>query len=256
MLKLNKITKEARKRKGKWNVDLEFVLTFYDAHLREASLAKVAKTFEMTQGKMWSLVQQYPELQQAKRMAEENRRRGYLGKWVLENLSPEARRTWDRINGMDRQDEIEAIFHGKTPVLRQKLFCHALLAFGFNVSAACAKVGISNKDLGNWKHDPEFLEMLEDVQFHKKNFFENALLDLVEERYAPAVLMVNRTANADRGYGERLEVNGSMETKQVGPDTVDWDKVFERLDVDTQKKLLKAVEEVKAGAAKQLPAKR
>jgi hypothetical protein len=101
-------------------------------------------------------------------------------------------------------------------------------------------VGISRGYMEKWKEDPEFLQMLEEIQFHKKNFYERALIGLVAENHAGAILFVNKTYNADRGYSERLDLNVNAQTGRV-----DWSIDDLDLDLETQKKLLAAIERKK-----------
>src|SRR5690606_14891883 len=112
----------------------------------------------------------------------------------------------------------------------QQLFCHALLHTAYDISKACHMVGISFNTLNKWRNDLEFLQMLEEVQFHKKNFFENALIGLVGESHPGAVIFANRTLNADRGYSDKLEL--THETKETG--RMNFDIADLDLDVPTQ----------------------
>lgn len=241
MLKLSKITKEARKHKsGKWNVDLEFVLTFYDAYIREKNLAKVARSMDMGPSKLLDLIEKHEELKQAKNMADDNRGKNILGAWCVSMLSPESRKTWEKINSIDSFDLVQEVFKGKSVKLKQEVFCQAMLHTGFNSSKACQMVGIRYRDLEMWKTDFDFCQMLEELQFHKKNFFENSLVGLVEERYPGAVLFVNRTLNADRGYGEKLQI------EEKGGNVSQFDISDLDLDLPTMKKVLAAIDAHKA----------
>jgi hypothetical protein len=133
-------------------------------------------------------------------------------------------------------ETIEKIFSGKAVQLRQQLFIHALCHTGFDLSKACRMVGINRMLIEQWRRDAEFLQLLEEVQFHKKNFFEKALIGLVAEGHPGAVVFVNRTLNADRGYSEKLEVNhsGSVGNQSFALDDLD-------LDLETRKKILLAI---------------
>ena len=251
MIKFSNITKEMRKTKGgKWNVDLAFVLTFYDAYVREKNLARVSRVFEMTPQRLLELVEKHPELQQARDMADANRGQQILGQYAIQFLSPEARKTWDQIVNLDDFNAIKQVFSGKGIKLKQQIFCQALLHTGFNSSRACHMSGITFRELQNWKADFDFNQMLEDIQFHKKNFFEGALTQLVEERHPAAVMFVNRTINADRGYGEKIQI------EETGGGHSQWDLSDLDLDLVTMKKVLAAIdahkEKIQAKEAKGL----
>jgi hypothetical protein len=246
MLKISKITDSLKaEKKRKRNVDLEFVLTFYDCWIREKSIQKTARAMEIPYKRLEKLILNYPELQIAKNMADDRRvNHDSLGEYALRFLSPEARVTWDRITDLTTWEQIEDVFSRKGgESLRKQLFCFAMLKYGFNQSRACAAVALRFKKLCEWKHDPEFGEMLEEIQYHKKNFMENGFLELVEERYPGAVLMANRTLNADRGYREKLEVMNT-DTENVSGEFEVQD-LMEFLDFETQKKLLGAMDKLK-----------
>ena len=77
--------------------------------------------------------------------------------------------------------------------------------------------------------------MIEEIEWHKCNFFEEALVDLVAMRNPGAVMFVNRTKNADRGYSEKIQVehSGAIATS-VSVDELE-------LPMETRKELLRAV---------------
>src|SRR5690606_3058387 len=89
-------------------------------------------------------------------------------------------------------------------------FLHALFVSRFNASQACRKLGISKKEFDRWKEeDLIFGKCVMDMEFHKGNFFESALMRLVEKGNPQATMMVNRTFNRDRGYNDVQEVQHS-----------------------------------------------
>jgi len=241
-VKFNSIVKDIkgkRKKNGSWNVDLEFILIFYDAFLREPALKRVAKdVFETTEGTLAKLIEKHPELAQAKALAEHNRQRGALGSYVLKNLSKEARETWEKLTSLTTFEEIEALFRNRPQRLRQQLFCHAIIHTGHDISKACAMVGVDRRKMENWKTDLAFLQMLEEVQFHKKNYWEHALHNLGMEGYPAAIIFANRTLNRDRGYGDDIVIDMGP----AGRHDFEWEELAGLLDVETQKKILDAIE--------------
>lgn len=213
----------------------EFVLNFYDAVLRESSLAEVAAAMGLTRWALQKKINRSDDLQKAFELATERRKKNRLPDYVYRSLSQEARNTWEEIKEKAKSPEaIEQLFKDRPKALRQELFIHALISSKYDMSKACRLVGMSRAGVEKWKKDLHFLQLLEEVHFHKKNFFEKALISLVEERHPGAVLFVNKTMNADRGYSEKLHVE---HTTQQG--TINLDDL--QLDIQTRKKLLEAV---------------
>lgn len=239
-MEFSKVSRTFRKKNGHFNFDLAYILYFYDAYLRERSIRALAAVMGMTNKAMMEAIQRHPELQQAMEIADENRTKGVLSNYVQKSLSPEARKTWEKLAGLETWEAIELTLKNKPLRLRQQLFCYAILYTGYDMSKACAMVAIDRAQIERWKADPEFLQMLEEVQFHKKNFFEKGLIGLVHENHPGAILFVNRTYNADRGYSERLDLN------QNARPSSDWDVGDLDLDLETMKKVLAAIEKKKA----------
>jgi hypothetical protein len=172
-----------------------------------------------------------------------------FGEYVFRQLTPEAQKVWKRIKDcwLDKETRQrpgqQASLHREMKSLgrkiRQELFIHALVYSNYNLSEACRLTGVSYNQLNGWRReDTGFKRLIEEVEWHKKNFFEHALMDLVAERYPAAVLFVNRTINADRGYSERLTLEHKMDPS-FGLDDLD-------LDLETRKKILEAIRNKKA----------
>jgi hypothetical protein len=231
------------KKNTRWKVDLEFILTFYDCYVRQQSLRVAAAALNMRLTQLTLLIRNNTELQLAQEMADQNRPKSTLKHYILTSLSKETRVIWDRLTKTKTLEEIDAVFHKRPIKMRQQLFCHAILHTGYDISRACAMVGVDRMQMEKWKGDLEFLQMLEEVQFHKKNFFEHALIGLVTEGYPGAVIFANRTINRDRGYSEKVTIESNLAGVQV-----DWDIADLDLDVATMKKVLDAIERKKARA--------
>lgn len=241
-MEFSKISQSLRKKNGKFDMDLMFILAFYDAYIRERSLKVVAEVFGMRLTALMTKIATHPELQQAKAFADEHRNKGYLGNYVVKNLSKEARAVWNKIQDLSTQEEIDAIFKGRPLRIRQQLFCTAVLYTGFDLSKATSMIGINRGEIDRWKKDPDFLQMLEEIQFHKKNFFEKALIGLVHENHPGAIIFVNRTYNRDRGYSDQIDLNVHA---QEGATEFSLEELISDMDLPTQKKLLAAIEKRK-----------
>jgi len=179
-----------------------------------------------------------------------------FGEYVFRQLTPEAQKVWKRISKWadpkKRQTlEDQANVHREMKALgrkiRQELFIHALIYSNYNLSEACRITGVSYNQLNGWRReDTGFKRLVEEVEWHKKNFFEHALMDLVAERHPTAVLFVNRTINADRGYSERMTVNHTGLDPSFGLEDLD-------LDLETRKRILEAIRRKKEKEASSSP---
>lgn len=140
--------------------------------------------------------------------------------YVYEQLPEHLKEVWDEIDSLSNEKnairKIEFILEDQGQKVRQHLFMHALIHCNFNISKACGKVNVSRKKFNYWLYnDPDFAELIEEMQFHKKNFFEAALVGLVHAGDPAATIFVNKTLNRDRGYAEKVEVTGSIEHNHV-----------------------------------------
>lgn len=114
----------------------------------------------------------------------------------------------------------------------------------FNVAHACRVVGVSPQAVAAWrKKDPKFQRLMETVKEAKKDFCDDALMDLVGARDPAAVIFVNKTLNRDRGYDQRVTVHMEGSVNQNHTISV------KELSVDAKRMLL---EEMRAKAARQL----
>lgn len=203
---------------------------------------------------------QHPHWQLAKELAtafhSSRTREKSFGEYVFKNLTPEAKKIWEKLNywaeHSNRQQYVEQIISGTSKRIRQELFIHALVSTHFDMSKALSLTGLSKNTLMDWMAtDLEFRQLVEEIQWHKKNFFESALLDLVRERNPLAVIWVNKTANADRGYSEKRLGSG----ESIGNGNITIDRLD--LDIDTRRKVLMAIrkaqeEEIANRGVKQL----
>lgn len=153
-----------------------------------------------------------------RKSAQENTFKAYLE----ERLSPTLRKLWDEIeywadnqDGVGKIEELLAPHGGRA---RQQLWLHAMLETNFDTTKSCKMLNISFQMLNRWKNDdPDFPALLDEMLWHKKNYFENALMGLTAMRSERAIIHANKTLNKDRGYGDKLEmtVNGTITHNHV-----------------------------------------
>lgn len=226
----------------KKKLGLTYILNFYDCYLREKSLEKVAAAFGVVPSNIQDKIGRYPVLEKVIQIANKNRSKGILKEYVLRNLSKPARKLWAHIQkNAQTIEELNNLFSGRPKFLRQELFVYAMLSSGFNASAAMRMVGVTKRQLDHWREDLRFLELLEEVHMHKKNFFESQMIGLVAEGHPGATIHVNKTINADRGYGDKMELKHSGEIS--GGDQIKIEDL--PLDLETKKKVLDALREYK-----------
>lgn len=164
-------------------------------------------------------------------------------RYFYEQLDGRLKELWDRLvtnemlGGGVSQMRLILADHGTSA--RQALFLHALVSSHFNPSAAMEKVGLDKRTLDNWINtDPDFAELVEQVQWHKGNFFEQRLIQLCESGDKGAIFFANRTFNARRGYGNSVQVSGTVKHEHEHKLVIDLDEL--ELDFETRSKILEA----------------
>lgn len=130
--------------------------------------------------------------------------------YVRGRLPPRLQKTWDKLMEFDKEasgySQAEKLLQGKSTRMRQQLLVFSILSCGFNLSKALQKVRVSRQVFRTWmEEDPEFTELLHEVQEVKKDFFEEGLVRLIKSGDSPATIFANRTINRDRGYAEMME---------------------------------------------------
>lgn len=177
--------------------------------------------------KAWK--KKFPEITEALELGRTEHKHG--GDWhqfIYDRLSPDVRELWDKIEEYDQYPngvvQIEKILstHGK--LVRQQLFLYALIHNNFSASRAMAKVNISKDVMDDWiNNDPTFAKLVEEIQWHKKNFVEESLLRLIAGGDTSATIFANKTLNKDRGYTQSIEVKHSGEINHNVTATFDLD---------------------------------
>lgn len=221
-------------------IDLRFLLNVYDAFLREQDINKVAEALGLNgdTGQFHKWLSRNRDLQLVKSLADERRsKRNTLPAYILGNLSPKAKRIWAQITFWLENDQhttgTPAMMNKVSTAIRQEIFLQALLHCSYNISKACQLAGINRQTMAVWQQEGRFAAIMDEISQHKKDFFENALMDLVENTHPGAIMFVNKTINADRGYSETLNVNHTV-TAHLDVDSLD-------LDLDTRRKILEAI---------------
>lgn len=218
-----------------------FLLDYYDAHLRSDKIFEIYNALNCSKSQYERWTADNWELQEAKTLAEERRKKGqFFSEYVVGRLSVEARECYDKIQFWSAHEsaaqKIDMILEGKSKKLRQELFVHTLASTCFNVNEACRLTGINSGVLTKWKEDFEFRTMVSEIEFAKNNFIEQGLMDLVQARHPGAVLFANKTRNRDRGYGEVVAHEHSGTIQHAALDINDL-----QLSIECRRELLAAI---------------
>jgi hypothetical protein len=201
----------------------EHILTTYDLAKSGYVQEEIAKAIGVTVGTFINWKKKYPILRKALRKGCAYRKgeqhNGFSFRdYVYERLSSECKETWDKINEIEKKKNgyamIQSLLDQRGVTIRQHLFLYAWTSSNFSLSRACKKVCINRQTFINWcETDSDFAELVEEIDWHKKNFFEEHLCKLVAGGDTAATIMVNKTYNADRGYGEKTKIE--VETKET-----------------------------------------
>lgn len=169
--------------------------------------------------------------------------------YVYQRLPKNLQRYWDEIdrwhdhnNGAER---IEALLHPLGTTVRQSLWLHAMVHTNFRTADALRMVNVSRATLQFWtENDPDFPKLLDQIIWYKKQFFEGALIKLVEDGNTLATLFVNKTVNKET-YAETLKVQHSGTINQSHTIHVRYSVDRLNLPLDVRVQVLDAIREIK-----------
>lgn len=100
---------------------------------------------------------------------------------------------------------------------RKSAFIKAMVKCMGIATRASVMTGIAARTHRDWlQDDEEYREAIHNVRFVLKDFYEDALIQLVKSKHPAAVIFANKTLNKDRGYYETLHsVNTAMDDNNV-----------------------------------------
>ncbi len=249
----------AKSNSSKWSYSL--LVDIYILAKTGMSNVQITKALGITNPTWLKWKEKYPEIKDSLRKARDATTDGGTAEsfeqYVYRHLSTELKPLWDKLVTLKEEktlsiEKIEDLLGGRGRQTRQRLFVHALVHSAFSTSKALEMVGVSKKRLDKWvEEDLGFRELLEEIQWHKKNFFEDQMLMLVKMGNPAAIIHANKSQNADRGYGDKLHIEGNVNHTHTHF-LVDVSKL-KTLDVETLEKIEKAIE-VAEKEQKALPA--
>jgi hypothetical protein len=185
----------------------------------------IARVMDITSNRFVKWKRDRPEVAQALALArKEAPMDNSFVRYFYSQLDPRLQALWNEIENANNLGggiaQLDAILGDHGTKARQSLYLHALISSHFSPTRAMEKVGIDKRTLDHWiNNDPDFPELVEQIQYHKKNYFEEALVKLVEAGDKSAILHANRSVNRDRGYGRHSDmtvtVNGNVNHNHV-----------------------------------------
>lgn len=216
--KAKKPTKSAKKPRVAYNTwQPVFLVRIYRLARLGVPDVDICSQLSISRESYYRWQREKPELVEAMQMAATELDKGEsFPQWIYQRLSPDLQALWDEIGRIDSGKHtkknavvlIESLLQDKGRKTRQQLFLHALCYCSFSPSHAMNKVGLSKPMLDLWlAEDAEFATLVQEIEWHKGNFFEGKLVDLVQQGYPAAVLFANRTFNKSRGYASSAEIN-------------------------------------------------
>lgn len=242
-----KAEKKIRHQRNKW--DDRFFVTVYQLAKDGRSHSEIAKALGVDDHTLKTWRAKKPALQEAYKKGTDVAGERFED-YVYDRLPKKLQETWKQLKEFDdhpnalRKITSLMLDHGKRE--RQHLFIQALISRNFNPSIACSSIGISYQQLMTWcRTDAEFSEILKEIEWHRKNFYEDSLFRLVKDGNPSATIFVNKTKNQDRGYGAKLQVEHSGSVNH-NHQTIDLETI--NLPLEIRKVLLEYIEEAKMKA--------
>jgi len=206
----------------------------YRASLKHGDEAKVAEELGLSPFILKQLLADDPVLRSAMDAALADRLPA-----AFNDLSDESKAIWASLSGPVTDDAKQAALiamAGKGERERKKLLAYALLQNNFDVTGACRNLKVGVREYERWiKQDPEFAEMIADIQAAKRHFVEGRLMGLVSAGSEKATLFAAERLMRDQ-YGQKIEHTGTV---NVNHSTID----LGRLPVKTKAAIFELLEE-------------
>ena len=204
--------------------DPRMLITIYELVKEGATKPEIASVLEISVYTLRTWYKTKPEVRDAVKRGQARKGKSNgadLKEFIYAQLPVELQELWEEIDEMSTNPSMlgrmEAILRNAGKESRQHLFLFSLTTNGFDLSRALKKVNISKRTFDNWcENDLNFMELVQEIEFHKKNFFDSHLVRLVSCGNPAATIFANKTFNKDI-YSEKIgiEVSGSVDHKHV-----------------------------------------
>jgi hypothetical protein len=232
----------------------EYYVTVYRLSRQGLGKARVAAALGIPRMTLDRWLARFPALKSAYLAGKEDRgpAADTFSHYVFNRLPPAARKLWAKLTKAHTSggaaDRVRKLLAGRGKEIRQHLWVHAYVANNFNKSRACEVTGTSYHALEKWvRHDPAFAELLDGhLREARKDFVENAVMDLVAARHPAVTVFAAKSVLKDRGYAPEKTVRheGAVDHRHGGSVTVT--QVLERLPVADRVKLLEEMDNIAA----------
>lgn len=208
----------------------EFYVKGYRLARAGLSLSKIAQTLGVSKPTLHNWIRTNPDFKKALRQGHHEANRPHQ-EYALDALPAveqevfkKLKAYWDLKGGPD-VDNVERLLTRQGLIMRQRMFLFALLHCNYNASQACRFVNIRRNVFEVWCKDRKFKELVDEVTWHRNNFVEGALMQLVDRLEPSAVIFASKCLLRDRGYNEKqtVEVTGDVQHNHahVHVDTLD-----------------------------------
>jgi len=181
----------------------------YRAFLRSNDPSVIATELAITDEKMKQELTGNPIFREAAEAAAADRLPA-----VFEDMDDSAKAVWEALAGRDTPDDVKqqallALSHGGKRE-QQKLFAYGLMQNHFDVVGALKSLKISQATYRKWMTDPEFAELINNIQFSKRHFVEGKLFQLVAHGDTKATIFACERLNREE-FGNKLEISGKVD---------------------------------------------
>jgi hypothetical protein len=169
--------------------------------------------------------------------------------YVYSKLPEELRWVWDEIMSFQETDnaiaKMEELMRDKGKRVKQRLFLYALYHFHFNYEKAMRMLDVSKKELERWTLEPEFSELLQEIEWHTSQYFGNKAMAMARKGHPAMVKFCAQSLDPRfRKRPSEKNVNVSV-SGQIGHAHVQVNKIMEHLPLEQRKLLLDRIREEK-----------
>lgn len=231
-----------KRRYQKWKS--EHCVRMYQFALEGYSDQQIAAALGITIRQMATWKAKYSgvryALDEARKIVDKKTKAGNFEEYVFGMLPPKLQKLWRKIDKAKDLEGKQFYTKEKSKAVMQHLFLYAMSRTLFDPTRACKKVGIPWGTYRAWCKDPDFTTMIEQLMEHKKNFCESALMGIVAEGDANAIIFANKSLNKDRGYDDKKMVSMSLNGK------IEHDHAHRKIDdlklpMETRKRILQSL---------------
>lgn len=177
-----------------------------------------------------------------------------FAEYVATRLPDELIPLWNELNDIfqvpydaskDTASAIETLFAGRSERMRQMIFIHSLPAVNFSKSEAMRRINVNHRTFKRWLKQADFRELFNEIMGDvKKDFFESLLIRAANAGDTGAIIFGNKALNADRGYGNKLQIEHSGTVGHLH-ESVDTDDLSD-MPVEIQRRAIALAEDIAA----------